>query len=83
MEYKGLLFSMIKDILTKMNVSQLMEELEKKCYKQVIKSKTRSKETSLITKEACFEILYNKTEVRLQQADLELLQECVQLTPKF
>jgi hypothetical protein len=33
MEYKGLLFSMIKDILSKMSVSQLMEELEKKCYK--------------------------------------------------
>lgn len=40
-------------------------------------------ETSIITQEAFFSICNMHTDIRLGQTDLDLLSECVQLTPKF
>lgn len=57
--------------------------MEQAGYKQVIKSKTRSTETSIITQDQFFTLVNQMTQVRLSTQDIETLKECVQLTPKF
>jgi len=64
---------MFKEILLNRTVTEFLDLLEKNGYKQVIKSKTRSTETSIITQDAFFNLVNNMTEIRLNRSDIELL----------
>jgi hypothetical protein len=70
-------------ILAKTTIANFLSLLEERGYKQVIKSKTRQTETSIITQDVFFELTSALTDVKLSETELAQLRQCVQLTPKF
>lgn len=77
------LFLFIASLLQKTTPAKFIAQLEKLGYKQVIKSKTRSTETSILTEDNFLKVVETMTSDTLDVGDLEALRECVQLTPKF
>ena len=77
------MYHFLSSILAKTTIANLLSLLEERGYKQVIKSKTRQTETSIITQETFFDLTNSLTDVKLSEEELAKFRLCVQLTPKF
>ena len=68
----------LTQVLTRMQTSDLLKTLEQRGYKQQVKSKTKTTETSVITQEAFLKLLRELVpHTELTTHDVATLRECV------
>ena len=68
----------LTQVLTRMQTSDLLKTLEQRGYKQQVKSKTKTTETSVITQEAFLKLLRELVpQSELTAHDVATLRECV------
>lgn len=65
-------------VLSRMQTSELLKALEQRGYKQQVKSKTKTTETSVITQEAFLQLMHELSpHIELCPHDVATLRDCV------
>lgn len=64
---------MIRDVLSKQSTKLLLEKLDARSYKQVIRSKSKATDTIILTQQEFLNCLGLFTEVKLEEHDVQLL----------